>query len=92
MLMCISELGCRALIEIAFESLSVRRQVGYLTGPPICQRSLLEKMEDGNNKIRRKDGDERQSIYTTTKLLCMKLKIAKLINQICRVSEWSTSM
>jgi len=49
-------------------------------------------MEDGNNKIRRKDGDERQSIYTTTKLLCMKLKIAKLINQICRVSEWSTSM
>ena len=31
MLMRISELGCRALIEIVFESISVRRQVGYLT-------------------------------------------------------------
>jgi len=31
MLMRTSELGCRALIEIAFESISVRRQVGYLT-------------------------------------------------------------
>jgi len=31
MLIRTSELGCRALIEIAFESISVRRQVGYLT-------------------------------------------------------------
>ena len=33
-LMRVSELGCWALIEIVFESISVRRQVGYLTVPP----------------------------------------------------------
>jgi len=31
MLIRTSKLGCRALIEIAFESISVHRQVGYLT-------------------------------------------------------------
>ena len=30
-LMHVSELGCRALIVFAFELISVRRQVGYLT-------------------------------------------------------------
>ena len=39
MLMRLSELGCRALIEIAFESISVRRQVGYLTGRRMAGRS-----------------------------------------------------
>jgi len=29
----VSELGCWALIVFAFESISVRRQVGYLTMP-----------------------------------------------------------
>jgi len=36
MLMRISELGCRALIEIVFESISVRRQVGYLTATSLA--------------------------------------------------------
>jgi len=36
MLIRTSELGCRALIEIAFESVSVRRQVGHLTLLQLC--------------------------------------------------------
>ena len=42
MLMRISELGCRALIEIVFESISVRRQVGYLT----VWSSVTERIEN----------------------------------------------
>jgi len=41
MLIRTSELGCRALIEIVFKSISVRRQVGYLTVACTVHRRLM---------------------------------------------------
>jgi len=52
MLMRISELGCRALIEIVFESISVRRQVGYLTPSPAIDRRSHGPSSDALGAVR----------------------------------------